>query len=344
MRRGSTPAASWCAAVLTLTLMGCVSSNDDDSGEPTPEPTEAPTPEPGPLRLDEVQVRCTHNSYHVEPTLPVVNEHRYTHVPLDEQLGAQGVRGFELDLHLDGAGRLVVFHIPVIDQQTTCETFVECLEDIKGWSDANPLHHPLFVWMELKDDLDVNKITDYDQLDAEIRSVFPPERLLEPDEVQGSFDSLRQALTEEGWPLIDTVRGQTMFLLLEGEEHGGAYSDDYTSLAGKPIFVQTDGSRFDAPIASVAKINDAGSSDIAGAVERRILVASNIGSADNSDENNQAKRQVALASGSNMLCDDFPALVDGRMYWLDMPDGTPSRCNPLRASDECTSEGLESLP
>jgi len=319
-----------------LAVTGCVAPNDDDSAEPTPAP--------GPLRLDEVQARCTHNSYHVAPSSPVVDEHRYTHAPLAAQLGEQGVRGFELDIHLDDADRLVVFHIPVIDQQTTCETFVECLQGIEGWSAANPQHHPIFVWMELKDDIDANKITNYDQIDAEIRSVFPPERLLEPDEVQGSYDSLREALTEEGWPLIDTVRGQTMFLLLEGEEHGGAYSDGYTSLAGKPIFVQTDASRFDTPIAAVAKINDAGSADIAGAVQRRILVASNIGAADNSDEDNEAKRQVALASGSNMLCDDFPAAVQGQEYWLDMPDGTPTRCNPLRASAECTAEGLESLP
>ena len=80
------------------------------------------------------------------------------------------------------------------------------------------------------------------------------------------------------------------------------------------------------------------------AVSRRIITASNIGGAGKSDDENAAHLTTALLSGTNMLCDDFPAPVNGREYWMDTPDGTPSRCNPVRASDECTSEGLEDLP
>lgn len=332
--------------LILILLAGCVpeandddaTANDDDAGD------DDDTAPPSSLTLDELQSRCSHNSYHIEPDLPFDDSHRYTHAPLDVQLGEQGVRGFELDLHLGDDDLLRVYHIPIIDPDTTCELFVDCLQVIRDWSDDNERHHPIFVWMELKDDIDINKITDYDAIDETIRAVFPPDRLLEPDDVRGEFGSLREALTEDGWPLIDLVRGQTMFLLLESGEHAENYSQNYQSLAGRPIFVQTDQVNFDVPIASVAKINNAGSTDtIAAAVERRLLVASNIGGAANTDEENAAKRSTGLASGSNMLCDDFPAPVDGQSYWLDMPDGTPSRCNPLRASDECTSEGLESL-
>ena len=332
--------------LVLLLLTGCVTGPDDDdsTANDDDQANDDDSSPPSSLTLDEVQARCTHNSYHIEPDLPFDASHRYTHASLDVQLEEQGVRGFELDLHLGDDDLLRVYHIPVIDSVTTCELFADCLQLIRDWSDDHQGHHPIFVWMELKDDIDVNKITDYDALDEVIRSVFPPDRLLEPDDVRGEFSSLREALTEEGWPRIDLVRGQTMFLLLESGEHAENYSQNYQTLEGRPIFVQTGHENFDVPIASVAKINNAGSTDIiADAVKRRLLVASNIGSADGTDEENAAKRSTALDSGANMLCDDFPAPVDGRSYWLDMPDGAPSRCNPLRARDECTSEGLESL-
>ena len=41
-----------------------------------------------------------HNSYHVEPAEALDPSFRYTHQSLDVQLSEQGVRQFELDLHL----------------------------------------------------------------------------------------------------------------------------------------------------------------------------------------------------------------------------------------------------
>ena len=110
------------------------------------------------LRVDEITMKCTHNSYHVEPEFPAVDSHRYTHLPLDQQLGQQGVRAFELDIHV--GTDFPVFHIPLgIDDVSTCPTLAACLEGVRTWSEQNPGHHLVVVWVEIKDELDPEFIT-----------------------------------------------------------------------------------------------------------------------------------------------------------------------------------------
>ena len=69
------------------------------------------------LRMNQLQVIGTHNSYHVRDK-PIksgrASEWNYTHPPLDVQLD-RGVRSFELDLHWRG-GEFLVFHVPIIDE------------------------------------------------------------------------------------------------------------------------------------------------------------------------------------------------------------------------------------
>ena len=40
-----------------------------------------------------------------------------------------------------------------IDYYTTCQTFRECLGLVRGWSEAHPLHAPLMIHVEAKDDV-----------------------------------------------------------------------------------------------------------------------------------------------------------------------------------------------
>jgi len=73
----------------------------------------------GELRLNQVQARGTHNSYHLEPADPVDESHRYSHLPLGRQLAELGVRQVELDLHLRTGVGFEVFHLPGgVDEET----------------------------------------------------------------------------------------------------------------------------------------------------------------------------------------------------------------------------------
>ncbi len=296
------------------------------------------------LTLDHVQVKGTHNSYHVEPLIPFDASHEYTHEPLDVQLGEQGVRAFELDVH-EGVGGFEVYHIAVIDSQSTCDAFTECLDVIKGWSDANPEHLPVAVWIEIKDQTGGLPIDadDLDLIDEDIRSVFPEEQLLTPDDIQGEAASVRAALEESGWPTLAELRGQVYFILLNVDDTSEDYTYGYTTTEGRAMFARVGVSDFDTPYAAVAKLGLSDDDGIAAAHAAQILVATNVCGADEEDEACASDLATAQDNGIHMLKDDFPGPVRGQDYWMDFDDGNPARCNPVTAPPECTSVALEDL-
>jgi hypothetical protein len=135
------------------------------------------------VRLNEIQVLGTHNSYHIAPEpkiLAMLGEHarniEYTHKPLVEQLSRQGIRKFELDVFADPEGGryakpwalqtisgldpvgpemlapgFKVIHTQDVDFRTTCSTLKGCLTTIRDWSRSNPWHVPIMVMIEAKD-------------------------------------------------------------------------------------------------------------------------------------------------------------------------------------------------
>jgi len=297
------------------------------------------------LTLEHMQVKGTHNSYHLKPLIPFDASHDYSHVPLDEQLDAQGVRAFELDVH-KGFGGFEVYHITVIDAVSTCDTFGGCLGVIKGWSDAHPKHLPITIWIEIKDQTGGSAIgpADLDALDDVVRGVFPEDKLLTPDDIQGAYPSVRDALTSDGWPTIDSVRGQVLFVLLNVEDtHASNYTASYTTLAGRAMFARATPKQFALPWAAIAKLGAGDAADIAAAHAAHLLIATNVCGAGESDDDCFAALDTARDAGIHMLKDDFPAAVPDRTYWMDFPDGDPARCNPVTAPPDCSSAALEQL-
>ena len=169
-------------AVLLATVSAC--GSDDDHGSPA-----TAYPRDATLRLNQIQVLGSHNSYHIQPRgrlfdsimridPALARTLEYTHAPLPEQFDNQGIRQVELDVFADPQGglyanpsglRLVpdspaanrpelrqpgfkVLHVQDLDFESRCWTFVECLTIIKTWSDAHPEHVPMMVLVEAKDD------------------------------------------------------------------------------------------------------------------------------------------------------------------------------------------------
>jgi hypothetical protein len=297
------------------------------------------------LTLQHVQVKGTHNSYHLEPAIPFHASHKYSHAPLAVQLGSQGVRAFELDVHR-GIGGFEVYHITVIDSSTTCSTLADCIGDLRGWSEAHPAHLPIVVWIEIKDSTGGLPIGagDLDALDDVIRGALTPEQLFTPDELQGGHPSVRAALEAEGWPTLAELRGRFLFVLLNVEDaHAERYTASYTSLAGRAMFARATPAQFSAPWAAIAKLGVDEAEAQAQAHAARLLIATNVCAADDDDSTCTERLMKAKAAGIHMLKDDFPAPVAQKAYFLDLPDGNPARCNPVTAPPECTSEALEDL-
>lgn len=308
----------------------------------------------GDLRLNQVQVLGSHNSYHVAPSMPpwsAVEAWQYSHDPLDAQFQSEGIRQIELDVYADPTG-IRVLHVPDVDFGTTCVRWGDCLRVIKGWSDAHPQHMPITILTELNDTsyglpTPILPWTgpDMDQLDAEIRSVFPPRDVITPDDVRGNHATLAEAVTTDGWPTINSVRGQVMFVM----DNSGSYRDTYTAghptLEHRMIFTNSDIGRPDAafiklnnPIGDAQRIHDAVA---AGYVTRTRADGDTV----EARANNTGPRDAAIAGGAQWVSTDFevPGRAYGQPYFVAIPGGTPARCNPINAPSWCTSDQIEHL-
>ena len=382
--RGARP-GTWMLAVtaLALLLAGC---GADDK---VPAPTAATYPLDDTLRLNQIQVLGTHNSYHVQarPALfawllkfdrSLAQTLEYSEAPLDVQFAAQGVRQIELDVFADPAGGLFanraglryakedtasgipeldqpgfkVLHVQDLDFESTCWTFVSCLRTVKQWSDATPGHVPLMIQIEAKDGtIPIRNsaipvpidATQLDALDAEIRSVFPPGQLITPDEVRGGRASLEDAIRTVGWPTLGATRGRILFTLDNGGTIRDAYVAGHPALAGRILFTDSPPG---SPEAAFQKLNDPiGDFDrIRAAVAAGYIVRTR-SDADTVEARtgDTGPRDAALASGAQFVSTDYPVPETkwGTGYLVQIPGGTPARCNPINAPASCTANDIE---
>ncbi len=282
----------------------------------------------GTLHINHVQVRATHNSYHVETPGNSLAEWHYTHAPLDVQLETQGVRGLELDTRLvTESNRFEVFHIPTLDEQTTCRAFVDCLRTIERWSTAHPKHVPILIHIEPKDAVPDDAEGYFAKMEAEITTALPRERIIAPDDVQRDAATLRDAVTTRGWPTLAEARGTVLFYVDNSDVWRAAYTRGGKTLAGRLMFVD---SKPDEPLAGVAILNDpTDRAKIDAAARAGLLVRTRADEAGSAEQH-----AVALATGAHLLSTDAPTT-------FTIPEANPARCNAVTAPAGCTTAAVE---
>lgn len=343
------------------------------------------------LRINQLQVLASHNSYHVQarpelfaairgfdPALAATLE--YTHGPLRRQLSRQGIRQIELDVFADPEGGLYadraglrvigqdpigpdvlqrpgmkVLHVQDLDFESTCLTLVQCLRQLRRWSDDNPRHLPIVVQIEPKDDVlpDLGlgfvepvpfRSPEFDDLDAEIRSVLG-DRLITPDDVRGRRDSLEEAVLEDGWPTLGRARGRFLFALDTGGPKLDAYVAGHPALEGRVAFTD---SAPGTPEAGYLVRND----PVEEGAEIRDLVARGYLIRTRADADTQqartgdtTMREAAFASGAHFVSTDYetPDTLFGTGYVVDLPGEGTARCNPVNAPPGCERVVLEEL-
>jgi hypothetical protein len=254
------------------------------------------------------------------------------------------VRQFELDVwHDAAAGDFDVYHVEVLDDEVNCATLTECVTTMAGWSSDHPLHHPILVLIEPKDDAGaVDTAVWLADLEATIAAAWGVERLVVPDEVQQDAADLRAGLAEHGWPTIDALRGRALFVLHDGGGFRDAYTEGGTSTAGRLLFPDAMGD-VDAAFAAVHTMNDpVGDFDAIGEVVSAGHLVRTRADADGVEEAalDYTRRDAALASGAHFVSTDWPE-PSAEGYVVTIPDGTPSRCNPVTAPPGCTSAAIE---
>ncbi len=179
-----------CVAGLWVAALSCAVFAGE-STTPSPEQRCDPDWIDSHLRMNQLQLIGTHNSYKLALPDDELVAHRavdaagadsidYAHRPLAEQLD-RGLRGLELDVYPDpqggrylqppGARRrgyaqspwtsderqkmqrrgFKVMHLADIDFRSSCLTLQDCLTIVREWSQAHPRHLPILITLNAKD-------------------------------------------------------------------------------------------------------------------------------------------------------------------------------------------------
>ncbi|MGB3470352.1 MAG: phosphatidylinositol-specific phospholipase C1-like protein [Erythrobacter sp.] len=293
----------------------------------------------------------------------------YGHAPLNEQLDL-GMRQLEIDIYYDpDGGRFAdpllprisgepfdasqlhqpgfkVFHTSDIDVRSHCLTLVACLEEIEAWSDAHPGHAPILILFNTKSStLPIPGATEvlpftkaaFEALDAELRQVLAPGDFIEPDDVRGTSETLREAVMQSGWPSLADSRGQLLLALDSGSETVTAYLRGNESLEGLPMFVNT--LSLDAPHAAYFTINEPQEklAEIEAAVSAGMIVRTRA-DADTKEarSGDVSRRETAFASGAQYVSTDYYVpRAEWSQYSVNLPGSDAVRCNPHRTSATC---------
>jgi hypothetical protein len=330
------------------------------------------------VRMDQMQVVGTHNSYKraiapAEMALLTTASPKsafgldYSHPALSTQLD-QGARAIELDVMYDPDGGryadpmmlrtvkaagtptepydaepmkrpgLKVLHIQDLDFRSNCALFVDCLKELKAWSDAHPDHVPILITMNLKDD-DV-KAPDtvhalkfdakaMDAIDAEIRSVFGPRDLITPDDVQGRYPTLQAAARAHNWPTLGASRGKFLFAMDEGEAKIAVYQGTRRNLEGRVLFVNAPAS---SPLSAYITLNEP-IKDPAGIraalADGRFVRTRADADTVEARKNDTTRREAAFTLGAQVVSTDYMT-PDTRFgpYQVTMPGGVVARIRP----------------
>jgi hypothetical protein len=341
------------------------------------------------LRINQVQVIGSHNSYHAGLTPGVAKLLKtsnpkafdgldYSHAPLTTQFD-KGIRQIELDVYVDAkGGRFAhpfgatlnaggaaafdpehvfakpgykVMHVQDIDYVSTCQPFVGCLKEIRAWSKAHPDHVPLYVLVETKTQDPIKAVpgmVDYerftpralDALDAEIRSVFPENELITPDQVRGRYATLPEAVAHNGWPTLKAARGKVVFLL-DQRNITATYVAGHPALKGRVLFTNA---KPGAPDAAFVEHNDASPGEIDALVKQGYIVRTR-SDADTKEgrTGDTSTRDRALASGAQMVSTDYPWYEPARWtgYTVSFAGHASVRCNPVTAPPGCKDAAIK---
>ena len=302
----------------------------------------------------------------------------YGHPSLGEQLDG-GARQLEIDVYYDPeGGRFLdpagvaaagvtldparraalaapgfkVMHVQDVDVFSTCMRLVDCLGEIRRWSVAHPDHAPLLLMFNAKTGpsplpqgtaaLPFDAAA-WDALDREVESVFPADAIITPDDVQGDYPTLREAVLAGAWPTLGQARGKVMFALDEGPEKTAAYRGARRSLEGRAFFINTDEA---SPAAAYLTLNDpvADGPRIRAAVQAGFIVRTRA-DADTAEAraNDVRRRDAALSSGAQYVSTDYMR-PDARFpggYRARLPGQAAALCNPVRAAGRCDGAGID---
>ncbi|QXU40329.1 phosphatidylinositol-specific phospholipase C1-like protein [Pedobacter sp. D749] len=327
------------------------------------------------LPINQIQVIGSHNSYKqaINPALfnviklqdsAAANSLDYEHIPMPEQLD-MGLRNLEIDVYADEKGGkyanprgfeevkgqpafdkdgemnkpgFKVFHVPDLDFRSSALTFVDALQQLKKWSDANPNHTPVFITLEAKDDSikrkgftqpEVFTSKTFDELDAVIIQNLGKEHILSPDEVRGKYKTLEEAVLAKNWPKLSQAKGKFLFVLDAKDRKRATYIQGHPSLKGRVLFANAEPGT---PEAGFMIRNNPKDEQIPELVKKGYLIRTRADSdAKQARKNDWSDFEAACKSGAQIITTDYykKSTHFKSDYAISFADGKYFRANPL---------------
>lgn len=279
------------------------------------------------VKMNEIAVIGTHNSYQMKATLPkrmlmktlqiitfgvVENKAVFEMDTFTQQL-EQGVRNLEIDVEtMDDKGNVsfIVSHQPIIDNVSSAYDFSKALEEIALWSDNNPGHMPIYLLIEPKGDVTpINNMKDFSveyalELDNIIRQKLG-DKLLTPELAMGEYESFEAMRNADAWPTLKETAGKVVVLM-----HPCDVTQDYidvdASIRTQAMFPMLRFDDVDKPYASFILENDpatATQNNKKTIDENRLIVRTR---ADDYPDFSDERYSLADNCGSQIITTDYP--------------------------------------
>jgi hypothetical protein len=256
-----------------------------------------------------------------------------------------------------------VLHIPDVDYMTNYYTFKSALQEVKNWSDSHPKHVPIFIYIETKNSTVADVIgalgftpaipydaSSGDALDDEIKSVFGQnlEKVITPDKVRGSYNTLREAVIAGNWPLLGQARGKIIFVMSGGLVN--LYKQGHPSFQGRACFTFANATSNEA---AFIILNDAidDENEIKQRVSEGFIVRTRAdGSTDAARTGDYSKMEAAFRSGAQIVSTDYykPDERAGQPGWTNyqvkFPNNELARINRVSAAEQVNIGIIRELP
>lgn len=324
------------------------------------------------LKINKTQVIGSHNSYKqaIDPLLFKAFSQKdsasasaldYEHIPVTAQLD-MGLRNLEIDVYPDEKGgkysnpkglQMVagqkpfdpeakmkqpgfkVLHVPDLDFRTHYFTLIDCLDDLKAWSEANPDHTPVYITFEVKGKAATDaqsegiKAKDFDDLDATLLKHLGEKHILTPDQVRGKYESLESAVLHDNWPTLKEARGKFVFVLDDSGRKRDMYIAGHPSLGGRTMFANA---LPGTPEAAFLIRNNAKAPEIPDLVKKGYLIRTRADSDTRQARNNDRTTfEAASKSGAQIITTDYYRKSSHFKsdYSISFEGDTYIRANPL---------------
>lgn len=303
------------------------------------------------LRINQIQVIGSHNSYKqaIDPALFAflqvrdsarMSKIQYSHISLTDQLNL-GLLNLEIDIYADSKGGkyahpkgldlvpnqapydtgkvmnepgFKVLHIQDIDFRSNCLTFINCLKELKKWSDAHSDHHPVFITMNTKDqNISIPGFTIpekfspaiFDSLDHVIIQFLGVQHLITPDMVRGKYETLNKAVLNNNWPTMKDSKGKFIFILDENGVNREMYMANHPSLKNRVLFADAEQG---VPESAIIIMNDAkkDQASINTLVKQGYIIRTRAdGDTHEARNNDKSSFEAAKKSGAQIITTDY---------------------------------------